>query len=199
LPEDILLCHCIIADVIVAKNWDYEIVKAYRQYGDAYVYTSMFIEPRTVVGRSHIPCLDSKQVLGLIPEIEKSGETTANKIWVDWRKNVCCHSLTYVPSMENVKDNYIKESDVDNYINIANSANKGIILEDCGKRDYGFWGPIVGRNRYFKKGIIGMPLAHGWDMHLESNLGCRKVVVTNSFVFHSHMKLKLDNIEVEHE
>ena len=191
LPDDEFTCHAYIADLVCSKNWDVYIEKAIDLHGDGKIYVPMFVEPRSPYGpMSNAIGEEAKE------ENAKLGPVTFNNIWHEWRK-LCCNSL----GMHSPTDKeFLTEEDFDKWIQVATSENIGenrVILEKCGLRHYGYWAPLISKNRRFKQVLPGLTIGPGWDLSFEAALG-EKVVVTRSFVFHIHLKVILDNQEVKH-
>lgn len=186
---DELVCFCYISDLVCEKYWDLYIEEAYKSLGDEYVYTPMFVEPRTIHG-----C--NTAVIGPTVKhlIDPMGDLTAKNIWENWRL-YCCHALTIKPPTDR---DYFIESDLDQWSIICNSANKGVITEPCGSRYFGYWAPIISRNERFRRNVSKLAIGMGGDLAFEGSLG-KKAVVTKSHVFHFHLKCELDNIAVEHK
>ena len=191
LPDDEFGCHAYIADLICSKNWDVSIENAIGLYGDDKTYVPMFVEPRSPYGpMSNAIGEDAKK------EVAQLGPITFNNIWHEWRK-ICCHSLG-IPSP--IDKEFIDEEYFDKWIRVATSEDigeNGVILEKCGIRDYGYWAPLISKNRRFKQALAGLKIGPGWDLDFEAHLGT-KAVVTKSFVLHTHFKVALDNQEVHH-
>ena len=190
LSDDEYTCHAYIADLVCSKNWDVYIEKAIALHGNNKTYVPMFVEPRSPYGpMSNATGEDAKK------EVAKMGSITFHKIWHEWRK-ICCHSLGMHPPI----NKEFMEEDFDKWIRIATSEDigkNGVILEMCGVRNYGYWAPLISKNKRFKRVLGDLNVGPGWDMSFEASLG-EKVVVTKSFVFHTHFKVVLDNQEVEH-
>lgn len=166
IPDEEWLCHGYTADLICAKNWDEPIINAILQNGDNYVYVPMFIEAWEAYGNIRL----------------KGLEPTAERIWDDWRKNVSCHALTF-PEPEK---GFITEKDLDSYIEKANERKMGLIKEDCGKREYGYYNVMFMKAKYAK--IAMRLIGHGFDIDFDDRLRdvlhITKIVVTNSFILH---------------
>lgn len=160
LPETGWVCHGYTADLVCTKDWDHYIVEAMRQHGEC-AYVPMFIE-------GHVNF--------------KGVQATPELIWETWRKSVLCHALTIPQPADR---NYLTENDLEAYATCARSARKGLIVEPCGKREYGFWNPMLIPNAIAK--TTEMPNGFGFDIRFDDNLGKRgmkKVVVTDSYVLH---------------
>ena len=170
VPDDEWLCYSYVADLICCKNWDKFIVDAIEKYGEGYVYVPMFVELKG--GGGDIPW----GILG--------AEPTPSKIWKQWRREHCCHGLT----LPDPGKGYILESDFDRYIEIANEAKMGLIIEPCGKRSYGYYSILVMKAKHAKS--VGVRVGPGFDLDFDNRLYSEghfeKVVVTNSFVLHNH-------------
>ena len=201
LRENEMVCYAIIADVVVSKNWDIAIDDAYKQHGDNHVYASMFVEPRTKISKSHLNAMATDPINGqrIADETRASGPVNFANIWVNWRKVICCHSLTMLIPLD--RDHMI-EKDLDDYIKVATSQDKCLEIEPCGARIYGYWAPLIAKASKFQKIMSSsdMPLGHGADLWIDNNMPVEnKVVVTKSFVFHLHVPCIIDDVEVEHE
>lgn len=187
-PADEIVCFCYISDLVCSKYWDKYIIEAYNRFGDDYIYVPMFVEPRTIHGSN--TWIIGPKVKHLI---EPMGDLSAHNIWHEWRK-MCCHALTIKPPADR---DYFVEADLDAWSIVCNSANKDVIFEPCGARDYGYWAPIIARNKKLTDSAIKLLCGSGGDLAFEGSLG-KKAIVTKSHVFHFHLKCELDNIEVEH-
>lgn len=176
LPDDAFVCYSYISDLICGKNWDLYIDKAWQQFGDDKVYAPMWVEPKKPANIT----------------------LTHDNIWHGWRKK-WCHSLT-VPPLPPGRDVFT-EADLDNWAKVAVEKDPGsnwVILEKCGARRYGYFCALCLRNKKLKPIIKSVPLGPGWDLKLDDSLNMLKAVVTRSFVYHFHVPVELDNIEVEH-
>lgn len=188
LPDDEIVLYAYSIDCVCGKNWDKYIKEAHDIHGDDVVYNAMWVEPRT---NMHIhssfcgPKYAEHQLQGL----------DANLIWNVWRGG-CCHSLAMPFPIDK---EYMAESDLDNWSAVCNSANKGCIVEPCGKRDYGYWCLLIARNKIFKNANSVLLQPGAADLRFEEALGKNKVIVTKSHVFHLHFPYMLDEIEVAHE
>lgn len=163
IPDEEWLCFAYLSDTVCIKNWDKPIIDAIKEYGDEYVYVPMFVE-----------------VYGGLPE------ATPDRIWNEWRKNICCHALR----MPLPEKGYFTEKDMDDYIKIANEAKKGIIIERPGDRLYGIWASMFMKAKYAKKAMrmIAPKLEPPYDLDFDNRLWTEcdllKVIITNSFLFH---------------
>lgn len=171
LPDDEWICYGYTSDLVCSKEWDKHIVQAIEQGGDDKVYVPMFIETR---GGGGVECCANIE----------GAEITAERIWDHWRRHICCHALTYPTPTKG----YITEEDFDNYIEIANQAGKGNIIERCGERAYGYYDVMIMKNRYAKSALYYIRgKGFGFDLEFDNALGragLLKVVVTKSFVLH---------------
>lgn len=71
IPDDTIVAFGYISDLVCGKRWDEPIAKAMSVYGEDYVYTPMFVEPRSI-HRSH--CWSCGE--GVRDIVEPMGETT---------------------------------------------------------------------------------------------------------------------------
>lgn len=185
-----LIAYDLIADTVVAKNWDVQIIDSFKQYGNQYYYASMFVEARTDTSRSQIVSLTPE----VLDEIRRCAPTTTNNIWNLWRNTICCHSLTFVPKSDR---NYSVEEDFDEYIAISNQFDRETIIEDAGERKYGYWAPIMSTGGVFKNLFPKILSISGSDLCLDNSFPMKKMVLCRSYVFHMHHKTILDDKEVE--
>ena len=190
ISDDEIVCYDYIVDLVCGKYWDKYIKEAFDKYGDEKVYVPMFIEPREKISSSHMNVCGPAAIPHMLEE-----ETTTYHIWNTWRKK-CCHALSMKPPIDR---DYMIEKDLDDWSAIASKFEKDVIIEPCGLRDYGYYATLIGRNKIFKKVAAKLVGAKAYDLLFDNSLGVDKVVVTKSHVFHLHNKIKLDNIEVEHE
>ena len=191
LPDEEIVCYAYNADLICGKYWDKYIKEAYDQYGEGVVYVPMWVEPRTDV------FVHANQML--LSEVGKACQIkdllTKGSIWRIWQQKVC-HSLTMKYPTDR---DYMTEKDLDDWSIACNSENKDNIVEECGMRKYGYYCCMIAKNKVFKKASNCLLENGAPDILFDNNLNTNKVVVTKSHVFHLHNKIKLDNIEVEHE
>ena len=173
------------------KYWDKYIKEAYDTSGDNVVYVPIWIEPRTNVFIHANQMLLSKEY-----EMHQLKEPlTAENIWGPWQKRVC-HSLTMKYPIDR---DHLTEKDLDDWSTACNSANKTNLVEPCGKRHWGYYCCMIAKNKLFKKASDSL-LVHGApDVLFDNNLKTDKIIVVKSHVFHLHNKIRLDDIEVEHE
>jgi hypothetical protein len=176
VPDDDWLCYSYISDLICGKDWDKYVIEAIRQYGDNYVYVPMFTEARG--GYS------GQMVL-------RGVDPTPELVWNEWRKTICCHALT----MPEPAKGYFTEEDIDYFIQRANEAGKGIIIERPGDRIYGYYAVMFMKAKHAKKAMrmIGPGFDTDFDNRLYSVCNLMKVVVTNSFVFHPFCEFKSED------
>ncbi len=172
IPDDEWICYSFIADLICSKHWDKPIDDAIQQYGDNFVYVPMFAEVRGGMGN----------------KIVRESEISPGNIWDTWRRDICCHALT----MPIPDKGYFIEEDMDNYIKVANAANKGIITEKPGDRIYGYYATMIMKARYGKRAmrLIGPGFDTDFDNRLYSECNLLKKVITNSIVFHPFCEFK---------
>ena len=189
INDDEYIALAYISDLVCGKNWDIHIKKAHDKYGDSVVYVPMFVEPRTIQASN--TSIVGEEVKAYI---DAMGDLTCDNIWGAWR-GMCCHSLTLKPPSNR---NYIKESDMDEWSSICNQFDREYIEENCGDRVYGYWAPLITISRRVKN-LSNLMTGFGSDLNLDNSLGCKKIVVTKSHVFHFHLYCELDKIEVEHE
>jgi len=182
----------LIADAIVCKNWDVQIIDCYKQFGNNYYYVPMFVEPRTEIGRSQ---LYEISIPNTIEQIKLCSPQTWQNIWGLWRNTIACHSLTIIPKLGR---DYAKEEDFDEYVAEANKFDKAYIIENAGTRDYGYWSPMISSGSIFKSLLPRQSSESGSDLWLDNNFPMQKMVLCRSYVFHFHYKVVLDDIEVEH-
>jgi hypothetical protein len=187
-----IIAYDLIADAIVCKNWDVQIINCVKEFGEKYYYASMFVEPRTEQSRALVSDISRQDV---IEDIKKCSPQTVNNIWNLWRKSICCHSLTMIPKLDR---NYAIESDFDEYISIANQFDKEYIIENAGERTYGYWAPLISTGRIFKELLQKMVCISGSDLWLDNNFPMQKMVLCRSYVFHMHYKTILDDKKVEY-
>lgn len=164
VPDDDWLCFGYISDVICCKNWDKYIVDAIKKYGEKYAYVPMWIEIKN------------------LPEYVD--RVTPDLIWNKWREEICCHAL----SMPLPKKGFIEEGDLEKFAEIARAGKKGVIIEPCGKREYGYYAVTILKAKYAKK--IGVRPMKGFDTDFDNRLWSilrfNKVIVIRSYVFHLH-------------
>lgn len=161
------ICYSYISDLICSKNWDKPIDDAIQKYGEDYVYTPMFTEVRK--GYNNVPLTG----VDLTPE----------RIWEEWRRTVCCHSLT-MPMPER---GYFTESDIDDFIIISEKYKKPkVIIERPGDRVYGYYATMFMKAKCAKKAIRmdGPAFDLAFDHRLYTECNLMKAVVTDSYVFH---------------
>ncbi len=172
IPDEEWLCYSYISDLICCKDWDKPVIDTIKQYGEKYVYVPMFTEVRAGTGSVTV----------------SETETTPEKIWDEWRRTVCCHALT----MPIPKKGYFTENDINNYIEIANRVNKGIITEKPGERIYGYYASLFMKAKYGKIAmrVMGPGFDLDFDNRLYSECNLMKKVITNSFVFHPFCEFK---------
>ena len=182
IPDDAIVAFGYISDLVCGKLWDEPIVEAIDKYGLDYVYTPIFVEPRSI-HRSHCwSCGESVRDI-----VEPMGETTTKNIWETWR-GYCCHSLTMRPPIDR---NYAIESDLYEWSAVCNAGGKTTIIEPCGVRNYGYWASIVSKNTLLKEHAHELLIGPGGDLAFEGALGT-KCVVCRSHVFHLHYRCDLD-------
>jgi len=191
LPDDEIVCHGYIADLICSKNWDLYIDEAFNAHGDDKTYVPMFVEARGPLGAM-------SAVIGEAAKAETAelGQVTHDKIWSKWRE-LCCHALTIPPQIDH---GYMTEEYFDEWIKIAVSppmGQNGVIFEKCGQRKYGYWLPLISKNSRFKSALAGLKIGPGWDLDFEARLGT-KAVVAKSFMLHTHFNAVWDDQEVDH-
>lgn len=184
------IAYDLIADAIVGKNWDAQIINCIKQFGDSHYYASMFVEPRTERSRSQLYEISSTT----IEDIKSCSSQTWQNIWNLWRATICCHSLTMIPKLGR---DYAIESDFDEYMTEANKFDKEYIVEPAGSRQYGYWAPIMSTGKRFKDLLQNMSSVSGSDLWLDNNFTVTKMVLCRSYVFHMHYKTVLDDKEVE--
>ena len=187
LPDDEMVLYAYSIDCVCGKYWDRYLKEAHDSYGDDVVYNAMWVEPRTN-NYTH------SSICGPKYEEHQLKDLSAHNIWEVWRSG-CCHSLAMQFPIDK---EYMAESDLDNWSSVCNSANKGIIVEPCGARQYGYWCLLIARNRIFKQNVNVLMQQGAADLRFEESLSKNKIIVTKSHVFHLHFPYKLDDIEVEH-
>lgn len=164
VPDDEWLFFGFISDMVCSENWDKYIVEAIEHYGENHVFVPMFTEVR------YLPKLTKED---LTPEL----------IWDQWRKEFCCHALT-MPAFK--RPLVIKESDFKYFVEVARSAKKGIIIEPCGLREYGYYGTMIMKAEYAKK--VGVRPIYGFDTDFDNRLWSllrfTKIIVTDSYLLH---------------
>lgn len=190
--DDDIIAYDLIADAIVGKNWDVQIINSIKQFGSQYYYASMFVEPRNETSRALMHEISSPSAKEAIRLCSKQ---TCNNIWSLWRNTICCHSLTMIPKPER---DYAIEADFDEFIAEASKFEKEHIIENAGAREYGYWAPIMSTARIFKDLLQKMSCVSGSDLWIDNSFPMQKMVLCRSFVFHMHYKAILDDIEVEH-
>lgn len=188
LNDNEIVIYAYISDLVCGKYWDKHIEDAYKRFGDDCIYVPMFIEPRTIHRVN--TAIIGPRVKDLIDQM---GDLTASNIWVKWRE-MCCHALTLKPPVDR---EYLIESDLDEWSIVCNSYGYDVIIENCGDRKYGYWAPLISRNKRFKDNAEKLSIGANYDLIFEQSLG-KKIVVTKSHIFHMHLKCILDNVEVEH-
>lgn len=188
IGDDDVVAYAYIDDVVCGKRWDAYVVKAIEDHGMGMVYAPLFIEPRTVHGSHTWSC--GEHLRGLV---EPMGETTSENIWGKWR-GYCCHSPTMRPPVDR---DYAVEADLDEWSAACNDGGKDVIIEPCGVRNYGYWAPIIAKNKVLKEHSEKMLIGFGGDLAFEGSLG-EKCVVCRSHVFHLHYGCILDESEVVH-
>lgn len=160
------LCHAYISDLVCSKNWDQPIVEAIKKHGERYTYVPMFTEVKGAYG----------------PLTLKGVQPTAGLIWNEWRKHSCHNLFMPEPSC-----GYFTEDDIDRFVQEANKGSKGIIMEQPGVRDYGYYAVQV-MKAHFAKRAMRMIQSTAFDLDFDNRLhtecGIMKAVITNSFVFH---------------
>lgn len=181
LPNDAIVAHAYISDLVCGKRWDEPIVQAIDAHGFDKVYTPLFVEPRTI-HKSH--CWNCGECVREF--VEPMGATTSDNIWGAWRE-YCCHSPTMRPPIDR---NYAVEADLDEWSAACNAGGKNTIIEPCGARIYGYWAPIIARNNIFKDYAHELLNPVG-DLAFEGSLGT-KCVVCRSHVFHLHYRCDLE-------
>lgn len=172
IADEEWICYAYLSDLLCAKDWDKYIHDVIQSKKDRYVYVPMFVEIGNPAGG---------------PPAPKGALTTANNIWVEWR-NLGRYYLT----MPEPDKGYVTEDDLNEYIRIANEANKGVIEESCGDRNYGFFAAMFVKAKYAKQAIAleGQNFDIFFDNRLKSVCGLNKLVVTNSFVFHPSVEYR---------
>ena len=188
LPDDEMVLYAYSVDCVCGKNWDIPLKEAHDSYGDDVVYNAMWVEPRTN-NYTHSSFCGPRYAEHQLRDL------SAHSIWEVWRAG-CRHSLAMQFPIDK---EYMAESEFDNWSAICNSANKGIITEHCGTRDYGYWCLLIARNRIFKQHMNVLFQEGACDLRFEESLEKTKVIVTKSHVFHIHFPYQLDDIEVAHE
>jgi hypothetical protein len=181
--DDEFVCYAYLSDLICSKDWDKNILDALKKHGTNCVYTPMWVEARVPSNNSYDP--------------------TPHNVWdrrSGWRKDVC-HCLIFPVTHErvnlfNTQQDSIKEEEFEEWAKAAiqNKPFQDQHKEKCGARDIGYFTAVCGTAGKLKQGIAKTleryPTGSGWDLHLESNLG-NKIVITNSFLFHTHFPFEL--------
>ena len=164
VPDEEWLCFGYLSDAICCKNWDRYIADAINKYGEKCAYVPMWIEIK------NLP--------------EHADEATPDLIWNKWRKEICCHALT----MPLPRKGFIEAEDLEKFAETARVGKRGLVVEPCGKREYGYYAVTILKAKYAKK--IGIRqnarFDTDFDNRLWSNLRFNKIVVTDSCVFHLH-------------
>ena len=185
LDDNALVFQSYLCDLICSKKWDKYIFAAIDTYGTDCTYTPMWVETRVSHSMTRID-------LTKLEERKKMYPITVDKIWDTWRQ-WCCHELTLPPPLDK---EYFIEKDFDDWIAISNQFDKDVIIEPCGARVYGYYNAYCATAKRFKEQLPKIPLGTGWDTGLESLMG-KKIVVTKSYILHSHDKFELDSIDVK--
>lgn len=196
IPDEEWVCYSFISDVIPCRGWDKYLIEQIQKRGENYAYVPMFVEifPRYVNGI-----------------FVKGEEITHNKIWNVWRKNICCHALTLPEPKER---NFIIEDDFENFCSIARGSfnnidrheayrnetpnieyhlDDEIIIEDANLRIHGYLACYFIKNKYVKFALNSTSsFSEDWAFYVDNKLPVKKVVVTNSFVFHPWCDFKVD-------
>jgi hypothetical protein len=189
IPDEEWICYGYISDLVAGKDWDKYIMEAIHQHGDNNVYVPMFTEIRDGIA--------NRSVAGIKP--------TPSLIWDEWRRTICCHALTMPVPRREQNDNigFFTEEDMNNYIEISNSANKPpVIFENPGDRVYGYYAPLILKAKHARKAL--RLFGNGFDLDFDNRLftecKLKKAVVTRSFVFHPFCPFKEDSIgdSIEH-
>lgn len=186
-PDDEFVCYGYICDIICCKDWDHYIDEARKKFGDDYVFSPCWVEPRSPSNRSY----------------EINGRNIWDKV-SGWRKDVC-HCLIYplLPTRDLMAENKnvlcaeddptISEKSFEEWCKIAREQRPfpSVYVEPCGLRDLGYFTAICSINKRLKEKIVQVKTESGWDLHFESILG-NKAIVTDAFLLHSHYKVSLD-------
>lgn len=173
IADDEWICYSYISDLICSKNWDKPIVDAIQKYGENYVYVPMFTEVRQSYNNVPLTGVDM----------------TPGRIWEEWRRTVCCHSLT----MAMPERGYFVEQDMDDFIRISEQYQKPkVIIERPGDRIYGYYAVMFMKAKYAKKAIRmdGPAFDLAFDNRLYAECNLMKIVVTDSYVFHPFGEFK---------
>jgi len=176
LPGEGFLCHVYLADTICSKNWDKYIVEAINRLGEDKVYVPIWVEG------SHGAF---QELVGI--------ELTPDFIWEKCSKKIAAGAF-FLPDP---RRSYIQEEDFEHYIEILQKGNRDCIIENCGGRIFGWLICLCMKISYAKQIKFDITDVHSIDTKFDSQLGglgLKKVVVTNSFIWHpqcSHLELRL--------
>lgn len=170
------LCHMYLGDTICSKDWDKHIIEAMERFGEDKVYAPIWVEG------SHGAFQD---LVGV--------ELTPDFIWKECSRKICAGAF-FLPDP---RRDYIQEEDFEHYIEVMKKGNRDCIIENCGGRFFGWLTCLCMKITYAKQVkidfTINESLGIGFDGEL-GKLGLKKVVVTNSFIWHpqcSHLELRL--------
>lgn len=171
------LCHTYIADTICSKDWDKHIVEAIDRFGEDKVYVPIWVEG------SHGTF---QELVGI--------ELTPDFIWKECVKKIASGAFFF----PDPRRDYIQEEDFEHYIEVMKRGNRDCIIENCGGRIFGWLVCLCMKISYAKQ--VKLDIADGvhsidtaFDGEL-GKLGLKKVVVTNSFIWHpqcKHLELRL--------
>lgn len=175
VPDEEWVCEGYTSDLICAKDWDWYIAEAIKEYGEENVYTSMFVETHQQAG-THL----EYEIKGTKP--------TPHQIWIEFREKVTCHSLTWPePNTSPTED------DFNEYIEIARRGHvelniPEVIWENCGDRQIGYYNVMFMKAKYSRIAGFdverGMGFDIGHDDALRDKARRMKGVVTDSYVYH---------------
>lgn len=170
------LCHMYLGDTICSKDWDKHIVEAIERFGEDKVYAPIWVEG------SH---KSFQELTGV--------ELTPDFIWKECTKKICGGAFFF----PDPRQDYIQEEDFEYYIEVLKKGNRDCIIENCGGRIFGFLVCLLMKISYAKQVKINLTDVHALDTGFDRDLGklgLKKVVVTNSFIWHPqclHLELRL--------
>jgi hypothetical protein len=176
LSGEEFFCHVYLADSICSKDWDKYIVEAIDRFGEDKVYVPIWVEG------SHG---SFQELIGV--------ELTPDFIWKECSKKIA-GGMFFLPDP---RKDYIQEEDFEHYTEVLKKGNRDCIIENCGGRFFGFLVSMCMKISYAKQVKFDISDHHSIDTGFDSQLGkmgLKKVVVTNSFIWHPqcpHLELRL--------
>jgi hypothetical protein len=174
LTEEGFLCYSYLADSICFKNWDKHITEAMEKFGEDKVYAPIWVEGSQ----------------GFFPKLVGI-ELTSDFIWKECSKKISAGAFLF----PDPRQNYIQEEDFEHYVEVMKKENRDFIIENCGGRFFGWVLCLCMKIVYAKQVKIDFAKTSPTDFEEQlGKLNLKKVVVTNSFIWHPqcpHLELRL--------